>query len=227
MRLAEAAALRPSDRVLDVGFGFAEQDFAWLAHCGVAHVMGVNITERQVERARERVQARGLAGRIDLRVGSATQLQLDDASFDKVTALECAHHFDTREAFFAEAFRVLAPGGRLATGDVLPSAGDAPLSLVQKVTLRRWAVPLANMYPRDTYCEKLARAGFVNVKAESIRQYVFPGAVKYETLRNRGVARADASIELSQAEIDACFGLEHWRLTGFTDYVMFSADKPR
>jgi len=51
-QLGEVAALGPDDRVLDVGFGFAEQDLYWVEHFGVGHITGINITPIQVERAR-------------------------------------------------------------------------------------------------------------------------------------------------------------------------------
>jgi microcystin synthetase protein McyJ len=224
--VAEAAQLQAGDRVLDVGFGFAEQDLFWLERYGVMHITGINITQMQVDRARERVEQRGLSARIDLRLGSATELPFDAGSFDKVTALECAHHFDTRERFFAEAFRVLAPGGKLATADGTPSRGDGSLSLVNKIALRRWCVPLANMYDPDEYCRRLEVAGFVDARYRSIRNYVFPGCVKYNALRNRGVSMKDAVVELTAEDVEQCTGLDLWKVTGITDYLIFSARKP-
>jgi microcystin synthetase protein McyJ len=224
--VADAVALGPSDALLDVGFGFAEQDLFWVERYGVKHITGLNITPMQVDRASQRVRELGLQDRIDLRLGSATELPFEDGSFDKVTALECAHHFDSRERFFQEAFRVLRPGGRLATADGTSSVGDGPLTFVNRMALKRWCVPLVNVYDRDEYCRRLQAAGFVNARAESIRNYVFPGCLKYHALRNQGVAMRDAVISLSQEEIDQCIGLDLWKLTGLTDYVLFSADKP-
>jgi hypothetical protein len=42
--LADHAELKRDDALLDVGFGFAEQDFLWLERYGVKHISGVNIT---------------------------------------------------------------------------------------------------------------------------------------------------------------------------------------
>jgi microcystin synthetase protein McyJ len=192
----------------------------------VKRIVGLNVTEKQVERAKERVKARGADDRIDLRLGSATEVPFPDGSFDKITALECAHHFDSREKFFHEAFRVLRPGGTLATADGLPSPGDPPLTFVNRIALRRWCVPLVNMYDRDEYKRRLEAIGFVNVKTESIRNYVFPGITKYHALRNKGLTIDSAVIELGEEEMQRCEGIDFMEVTGITDYVIVSADKP-
>ncbi|HET9930500.1 MAG TPA: class I SAM-dependent methyltransferase [Polyangiaceae bacterium] len=223
-QLADAAELGPSDVQLDVGFGFAEQDFLWLEEYGVARITGINITEMQVERARARARERNLEGRLELMVGSATEMPFEAGSFTKVTALECAHHFATRERFFAEAFRVLKPGGRLALADGVPLPGHGAPSLMTRVILRQWASPVENFYDRNVYAQKLRACGFENVRIRSIREQVYPGAVKYSNLRRSGVKMQDALVELTPAEIER--NLKLWEPLRITDYLIATADKP-
>jgi len=179
--VGRTAGLTPDDEVLDVGFGFADQDIYWTRHFAPKRIIGLNITPEQVRVARERVREAGLEDRIDLREGSATATGLPDACCDVVIALECAFHFDTREGFFAEAARLLRPGGRLVLADSIPAGPDVdprrhPLRAFLNDAIRAaLAVPRANVYPRDVYASKLAAAGFDEVRVDSIRDQVFPG----------------------------------------------------
>jgi len=179
--VGQTAGITSDDEVVDVGFGFAEQDIYWTRRFAPRRIIGVNITSEQVRLARARVRELGLEERIDLREGSATSTGLPDACCDVVTAVECAFHFDTRELFFAEAARLLRPGGRLVLADSIP-IGPVPdpwrrplRALLFGIARAALSVPRANVYPRDVYAAKLAAAGFDSVKVESIRDQVFPG----------------------------------------------------
>jgi SAM-dependent methyltransferase len=179
--VAETAAMGPEDDVVDVGFGFADQDILWMRRFRPRRIIGLNVTPSQVRIGRNRVHRLGLADRIDLREGSATAMLLPEASCDVVTAVECAFHFDTRERFFAEAFRVLRPGGRLVLADLIravPAANPLrrPLQGLNWASFTQvFAVPEANADCRDDYAAKLWGAGFGDVQVTSIRDQVFPG----------------------------------------------------
>ena len=179
--VGRTAGISSTDEVVDVGFGFAEQDIFWTRRFAPRRIIGLNITPEQVRLARVRVRQLGLEERIDLRQGSATATGLPDACCDVVTAVECAFHFDTRERFFAEAARLLRPGGRLVLADSIPVGSEPdpwrdPLrALLSSAARAALAVPHANVYPRAVYAAKLAAAGFEAVQVDSIREQVFPG----------------------------------------------------
>jgi microcystin synthetase protein McyJ len=221
------AGLQPSDGVLDVGVGFAEQDFVLLDRFKVSHITGIDITPVHVDKGRERVAKRGLEKQIDIRLGSATAMEFPDASFEKVVALECAFHFDTREQFLREAFRVLKPGGIIALADMLPNPGKKS-SRATAFGRRYGHIPEANLYDREEYSRRLSAAGFGDVMVESIREDVFPGMANYSRQRIEEKKKMDeVVVEVSEDDRAQCRGVEMWeRGTGLTDYVIVSARKP-
>jgi SAM-dependent methyltransferase len=97
-----------SERVLEIGVGLGA-DHEQFARAG-AELTGIDLTPRAVEHTRRRLALMGLKS--DLRVGNAEALPFPDASFDRVYSWGVLHHSPDTPKAFAEALRVLRPGGR-------------------------------------------------------------------------------------------------------------------
>lgn len=227
--VAETAGMGPGDEVVDVGFGFADQDMLWAERFRPRHITGLNITPLHVRVGRARVRRRGLADRISLRLGSATAMPLPDACCDVVTALECAFHFDTRDAFLAEAHRVLRPGGRLVLADIIRAgaAPPGPRRWWQEFTwaqvAEKFAIPPANAVRRRAYAARLAAAGFAGVRVTPIGDQVFPGwhrALAEDPALRRRLPLA------ARLPYRALLGLDAGLVYGGLDYVLAAARKP-
>jgi tocopherol O-methyltransferase len=111
--LAAFAGVVPGSRVLDAGCGVGGPAIHLAAELGCT-VEGVTLSERQVGLATDKAERAGVADRTRFRQLDALATDYPDGSFDAVWALESLELMADKEAFLAEALRVLRPGGRLA-----------------------------------------------------------------------------------------------------------------
>lgn len=96
------------------GMGFFSLDLARMVGPG-GRVVAVELQERMLRVLRRRARKAALAERIDLRQAEAGRLGVDDlaGAVDVVLAIFVVHEMPDDGGFFAEAHRVLRPGGRL------------------------------------------------------------------------------------------------------------------
>ena len=160
------AALRPGDRVLDLGSGAGLDCFLAARQVGSeGRVIGVDFTPEMLERARASAAQLGAAN-VEFREGDIEALPLDDASVDVVLSNCVINLAPDKDAVFREAFRVLAPGGRLMVSDILLTR---PASDAEQRDLALLAGCISGSLPADDYVAKVTAAGFADAayKAES------------------------------------------------------------
>jgi tocopherol O-methyltransferase len=111
--LVAYAGLPEGAHVLDVGCGIGGPAL-YLAGTLGCSVVGVTLSAQQAGRAAEKAREAGLGDRAEFHQLDAMHTGFPDDSFDVIWAVESLMHIEEREAFFAEALRLLRPGGRLA-----------------------------------------------------------------------------------------------------------------
>src|SRR5262249_51577782 len=114
--LADVARIGPDARVLDAGCGVGGSA-VWLARHTGARVLGLTLSPRQARHARAFARHHDVARQVEIGVRDYLHTHLPDRSFDVVWALESSCYAADKRAFLREAFRLLAPGGRLVLGD--------------------------------------------------------------------------------------------------------------
>lgn len=118
--------LAGDERALDLGCGRGAVLIQAARLLPRGHVTGVDLwsTKDQSgnaeDRARRNTEAEGVSSRVDLVTGDMRDLPFDDASFDLVVSSLAVHNVPDetgRAQAIGEAYRVLAPGGRLLIAD--------------------------------------------------------------------------------------------------------------
>jgi SAM-dependent methyltransferase len=133
LEIVEALGPTADSRVVDLGSGLGgpARTIAELTGCTVT---GVDLTPEFCEVATALSEWTGLSDRTRFLVADATATGLPDASVDAALTVHVAMNIPDKEALYAEAFRLLVPGGRFVAYDVLQGEGGQV----------RYPVPWAN-----------------------------------------------------------------------------------
>jgi SAM-dependent methyltransferase len=152
--LAAAAGLEPSTRVLDLGCGIGGPA-RYLAATFGCTVTGVDLSPGFIDAAAYLTARCGLSDRVAFHVGDALHLPFEDAAFDSIFLQHVAMNIEDRASLYTEVRRILTPGGKLATYDLVLRDGN----VIYPVPWARDASTSFLLSDRDTRTA-LEQAGF-------------------------------------------------------------------
>ena len=150
----DLAALRPGEAVLDLGSGSGTDACCAAMLVGVSgRVIGIDMTDEQVATASS---LRDGFPQVEIVKGRIEELPFEDASFDAVISNGVINLSPAKDRVFAEAARVLRPGGRLALADIV---SGRPLKERTRRNVELWAACIAGAIPRTAYLDALDAHG--------------------------------------------------------------------
>jgi arsenite methyltransferase len=157
------AELKPGETVLDLGSGGGFDCFLAAQQVGPSGVViGVDMTPEMV--ARGRVNAGKMeTDNVEFRLGEIEHLPVSDNSVDVIISNCVINLAPDKEPVYAEAMRVLKPGGRLAISDVV---AIRPLPAEIKQDMHLWSGCAAGAMLKEELENLLARLGFQDIKVE-------------------------------------------------------------
>jgi arsenite methyltransferase len=155
------AELKPGETVLDLGSGGGIDVLLSARRVGpTGRAYGVDMTAEMLELARANQAEAGVTN-ADFLEGRIEAVPLPDQSVDVVVSNCVINLSADKSAVFAEAFRVLRPGGRVAFADI---AADEEVPADLRADDAAWAACIAGAVTRDRYRAQLADAGFSDIE---------------------------------------------------------------
>ncbi|REJ83812.1 MAG: methyltransferase domain-containing protein [Planctomycetota bacterium] len=190
--------------VLDMGAGYGGAARYLAAKFG-CRVTALNLSEVENERNRRLSREQGLDHLIDVVDGNFEDLPFEDDSFDIVWSQDAFLHSGARETVFAEAGRVLRPGGDLVFTDPM-QADDCPDGVLQPILDR---IHLETLASPAFYREMGERHGLTEVAFEDHTSQLVNHYSR--VLAETALREDDLADQISQEYLERMKrGLQHW-----------------
>ena len=159
------ASLKPGETVLDLGSGAGMDCLLASQKVGPeGRVIGVDMTPEMIERAQANAK-RVNAANVEFRHGYLESLPVESNTVDVIISNCVINLSPDKEKVFNEAFRVLAPGGKLAVSDIVT---DGELPEVVRNSLSAWAGCVAGAVEAKEYINMMEAVGFTDISIKPV-----------------------------------------------------------
>lgn len=190
----EHALIQPGNTVVDLGSGAGNDCFVARSLAGPGgRVIGVDFTDRMIEKARENAAKMGYTN-VEFRQGDIENLPLAGGIADVVVSNCVFNLVPNKRQAFAETFRVLKVGGHFSISDIVLS-GELPEGLQKSAEM--YAGCVAGAIQKEEYLGLIRQAGFTNIRiqkekridipAQILGQYLEPSELDAFTSGDKGI----------------------------------------
>ena len=207
--MMEAANVMSSDRVLDAGCGIGGSSIFLAKNIGCS-VIGISLSERQIQKAKELVNQTEVEDKVKCEVMDYSATSFPDESFDVVWGCESICYADDKAQFIKEAFRLLKPGGRLVVADGFVTKYENN----DQTTIRNWLDGWQVNYLEspERFGQFMKSAGFKDISFRNISRYTAHSSrclYRYFFLANlyllwKTITFSNRATEMQKKNIAAC-----------------------
>lgn len=174
-RLAELAKPPQNGNFLDAGCGVGGTAL-FLGKKYAGKVLGISLSEKEVQQARAYAQKADLNNALQFEVGNYLSIPAEADSFDQVWAVESLFHCSDKPAFLEEVRRVLRPGGRLVLADYYEHRQKISQSMLRWMKEWRAGYAIPQLSTWEGFQRQAQKAGFVLQAEEDASKAVMPSS---------------------------------------------------
>ena len=217
--LLELAGITDDAQVLDIACGYGGT-LRLLARMG-CKTKGIDISANCISRAGKINAEAGFGDRIEAVTGDFHHIDSQADRWDAVICQEAVIHSDDRPTVFAEAFRVLRPGGVFAFSDIL-TGEQADISMVEAAFARLGASAGATI---SDYQDMARAVGFEILHVEERLHDIKTHYDKLAAALSKPVSGLNLEVQGAIAN-----SISRWQAAlaeGYITWACFVARKPR
>lgn len=227
--VAEQLKINPSDIILDAGCGVGGTTL-WLAENYKVKVIGITISQKQLDLAKKYTQKRKLGHLTEFKLMNFCQTNFPNNFFTKILAIESVCHTKEKEKFIKESFRILKPGGLLVVADFFRKEN---LNKQEQNLLDQWCYgwEMPNLAILSKFAEDLSLTGFKNIQCIDKTKEIEPSSKRMYMVMGIGMHVILKFLELikirsSYGGTKATQSQYHLFKNQAVTYNVFIAEKP-